>query len=253
MKPITFSYTYRRSSKPLTLVLIHGLGGSKEYLQSILNVNDLLEFNVLIPDLVGFGHTPAPKDFTYTMQEQADAVRNLIDELNIMGDIAIIAHSMGGPIGVMLAEALGNRIKAVVYAEGNIDFDDCFSSNLVITRYTFEEYKEKGFAKGLDILRRQGDVGRMASSQGKAGAETIYWSSKDLVKVSNEDTLVKRLTALNIPVLAIYGETNRGKWTSEKKLEALFPLVFIPKAGHLMMVENPEAFYNEVTAFIHKL
>ncbi len=253
MNPIKFSYTYRRSSKPLTLVLIHGLGGSKEYLQSILNVNALLEFNVIIPDLVGFGDTPAPKGFTYTMQEQADAVRNLIYELNITGDIAIIAHSMGGPIGVMLAEALGNRVKAVIYAEGNIDFDDCFSSNLVITRYTFEEYKEKGFTKGLDILRRQGDVGRMVSSQGKAGAETIYWSSKNLVKVSTEDTLVKRLTDLNIPVLAIYGDMNKGKWKSEKKLEALFPLVFIPKAGHLMMVENPEAFYDEVATFIHKL
>ncbi|MCX6642180.1 MAG: alpha/beta hydrolase [Candidatus Bathyarchaeota archaeon] len=253
MKPITFSFTYRRSSKPLTLVLIHGLGGSKEYLQSILNRTDLQDFNILIPDLVGFGDTPAPQGFTYTMQEQADSIRNLIDELNIRGDIAIIAHSMGGPVGVILAEALGDRAKAVVYAEGNIDFDDCFSSNLVITRYTFEEYKAKGFAKGLDILRKQGNVGRMASSQEKAGAETIYLSSKDLVKVSSEDTLVGRLSALKIPVLAIYGEMNRGKWTSEKKLAALFPLVFIPEAGHLMMVDNPDAFYNEVAAFINKM
>jgi pimeloyl-ACP methyl ester carboxylesterase len=253
MKPIKFSYTYRQNSKPLTLVLIHGLGGSKEYLQIILNIAELLAFNVLIPDLVGFGETPAPKSFTYTMQEQADSVRTLIDELNITGDIAIIAHSMGGPVGIMLAETLGDRAKAVVYAEGNIDFDDCFSSNLVITRYTFEEYKAKGFAKGLDILRKQGNVGRIASSQEKAGAETIYLSSKDLVKVSSEDTLIGRLSALKIPILAIYGEMNRGKWTSEKKLGALFPLVFIPEAGHMMMVDNPAAFYAEVAAFIHKI
>lgn len=253
MKSITFSYTYRRGSKPLTLVLVHGLGGSKEYLQGILNVADLLEFNILIPDLVGFGDTPAPKGFTYTMQEQANAVRNLIDELNITGDMAIIAHSMGGPIGVMLAETLGNRAKAILYAEGNIDFDDCFSSNLVITRYTLEEYKAKGFAKSLDILRKQGNVGGIVSSQERAGAETIYLSSKDLVKVSSEDTLVERLTALKIPVLAIYGEMNRGKWTSEKKLGVLFPLVFIPEAGHMMMVDNPDAFYIEVAAFINKM
>ena len=67
MKPITFSYTYRWGSKPLILVFIHSLGGSKGYLQSVLNVADLLEFHVLIPDLIGFGDTIAPTGFLYGM------------------------------------------------------------------------------------------------------------------------------------------------------------------------------------------
>ena len=88
------------------------------------------------------------------------------------------------------------------------------------------------------------------ASLAKAGPITMYHSSGDLVNVSREDTLVGRLTALKVPVLAIYGEKNKGLWTSEKKLTSLFQLVYIQGAGHEMMRENPEVFYGEVTRFI---
>ena len=46
---------------------------------------------------------------------------------------------------------------------------------------------------------------------------------------------------------------NKGKFTSEGKLGSVFPLVFIPEAGHSMMMENPDAFYGEVIKFIGTL
>lgn len=36
-------------------------------------------------------------------------------------------------------------------------------------------------------------------------------------------------------------------------MAALFPLVYTPGAGHLMMVDNPAAFYGEVAKFIKTL
>ena len=67
------------------------------------------------------------------------------------------------------------------------------------------------------------------------------------MKVSKTDTLAGELKALNLPTLVVYGEKNRGLWTSEKKMKELFPLVFIPGAAHIMMADNPEVFYSEVT------
>ncbi|MGD0804659.1 MAG: hypothetical protein ABSA11_11380 [Candidatus Bathyarchaeia archaeon] len=49
---------------------------------------------------------------------------------------------------MMLAEMLGPRVKGIVYAEGNIDFNDCFGSNLVIIKFTYEQYVNSGFKKG---------------------------------------------------------------------------------------------------------
>jgi pimeloyl-ACP methyl ester carboxylesterase len=253
VRGVNYHYSLHEGKEPVTIVLIHGLGGSKEYLKGIMNFPELAECSVLIPDLVGFGDTKAPAGFGYTMREQAEHLADLIKALRLSGGFLLIPHSMGGPIGVYLAEMLRDRVKGVVYAEGNTDLGDCFSSNQVITEYSFDEYKASGFRKGLEATRRGADPARIAWSQEKAGAETVYRSSLDLVKVSKEDTMARRLRDLGVPVLAVYGAKNRGLWTSEKKLAALFPLVFIPGAGHLMMVDNPDAFYGEVAAFLKRL
>jgi pimeloyl-ACP methyl ester carboxylesterase len=249
----TLSYTYHKGKKPLTIVPIHGLGGSKDYWQPIHEYPELTAYSILIPDLVGYGDSPAPKGFCYTMREQAEAVKKLIDALGVKGDMMLIPHSMGGPIGIYLAQLLGPRVKGIVYAEGNIDLDDCFGSNLVITSYTYDEYLKTGFQRDLDGMAKRGYPPSIVASQAKAGAVTIYRSSEDLVKVSKEDKLAGELKALRVHTLVVYGEKNKGLWTSERKMAALFPLVYTPGAGHLMMVDNPAAFYGEVAKFIKTL
>jgi len=250
----TFSYTYHKGRKPATLIPIHGLGGSKEYWQHIHDYPDLAAYSILVPDLVGFGDSlPPPKNFKYTMKEQAASVKALIDALAVKGDILLIPHSMGGPIGIYLAQLLAPRVKGIVYCEGNIDFDDCFGSNLVIPKYTYDEYVKTGFQKDLEGMTKRGYAPSMVESQRKAGAVTMYKSSDELVKTSKADTLAGELKALRVPTLVIYGEKNKGLWPSEKKMANLFKLIYTPGAAHVMMVDNPDSFYGDVAAFFKSL
>jgi pimeloyl-ACP methyl ester carboxylesterase len=228
----TLSYTYHKSRKPLTIVPIHGLGGSNAYWQPIHDYPELAAYSILIPDLVGYGDSqPTPKNFKYTMLEQAEAVKTLIDTVDVKGNLLLIPHSLGGPIGIYLAEMLGPRVKGIVYTEGNIDFNDCFSSNLVITKFTYNEYVKSGFESDLEAMRKRGEHTVIIASQAKAGSVTIYRSSEGLMMVSKTDTLAGELKALKIPTLVVYGEKNKGLWTSEKKMAAHFPLVYISGLG----------------------
>ena len=138
---------------------------------------------------------------------------------------------MGGSIGVYLAEMLDPRVKGIIYAEGNVDFNDCFNSNLVITKFTFDEYVKSGFESDLEAMRKRGEHTIIIASQAKAGSVTIYRSSEGLMMVSKTDTLAGELKALKIPTLVVYGEKNKGLWTSEKKMAAHFPLVYISGLG----------------------
>ena len=102
--PYNFSYTYHKGKKSMTIVPIHGLGGSKNYWQLIHNYPKLTQYSILVPHLIGYGDSqPPPKSFKYTMREQGAALKALIDALAVKGDILLIPHSMGGPIGIYLA------------------------------------------------------------------------------------------------------------------------------------------------------
>lgn len=235
------------------LLLIHGLGSSKEDFLSIFKYRDLTANNILIPDLVGHGDSSKPSSFSYLMADQAAILRQLLSALSIKNSIVLIAHSMGGPIAISLAELLGNRIIGMIYAEGNIDEGDCFFSKTVIDSFSSEDWKARGFDQFLLKFQNNQEMTAFAKTFSKAGPETIYGSSRDLYRVSKEDMLLMRLVQLSIPVLGVFGAKNTGKFSSEKKLLSKFPVRFIPDAGHAMMHDNPDFFYNTVVEYVNHL
>ena len=247
-----FSYYLREGVKPVTLVFIHGLGDRKETHLKAADYPELSDYGLLIVDQIGYGDSSHPDGFTYSMRSQAEALKKLIDKLGI-SDVVLMPHSMGGPVAVELAEMLGTRVKGIVYAEGNVDFGDCFFSNWIITKYTYDQWVNEAFPKLLERYKNDSAQVKYAVSFGKAGAVSTYRSSEDLVAVSKKDDIVERLVTLMVPILAVFGEKNRGRFASEKKLGEVFPLVFIPNAAHSMMVDNPDAFYHEVSAFLKKV
>jgi len=206
----------------------------------------------LIIDQIGYGDSSNLGGFNYTMKEQAEMLLKMIDKLGIK-DVVLVPHSMGGPVAVELAEMMDDRVKGIVYAEGNVDFNDCFFSNWIITKHTYDEWVGGVFQGILERYRQDPKQAKYAIPFGKAKSVSTYLSSEDLVAVSKKDDIRDRLAALNVPVLAIFGEKNKGKFTSEAKMAEKFPLVFIPGAEHSMMVDNSDAYYHEIARFVKSI
>ena len=228
-------------------------GASNELRESIFEYPELTGCSILFMDLIGHGDSSAPTNFFYSMVGQAGILQQLLEFLDIQCKIVLIAHSMGGPIAVSLAELLGNRVVGMVYTEGNIDEGDCFLSKRIIDSFSMEAWIDIGFGKYVTKLLNNADTDIFGSTFSKADPGAIYRSSQDLYAVSIEDTLVERLVKLSIPVLGVYGDRNRGKFSSEKKLTAVFPVQFIPDSGHSMMNDNPDAFYKTIIHFLEQL
>ncbi|MBN1330322.1 MAG: alpha/beta hydrolase [Candidatus Heimdallarchaeota archaeon] len=244
------SYIISQGPKELTIIFIHGLGSSKYDFLDALNFEELISYNIILVDLVGHGNSSVPEGFSFTMKEQAEVLLKLVNSLNLSEDLVIVAHSMGGPVGIILAELLGVRCVGLVYVEGNLDENDCFFSSEIIFKHNYEEWLTTGFATYVKDLQANPEMKGYAENFIKAGAETIFKSSFDLVKESKEKELFYRIINLSIPILAIYGEKNKGRFTSEEKLASKFPVVFIPNTAHDLMIKNPKIFYETIIDFL---
>ena len=91
-----------RTGNGPSVVLVHGLGAS------IFTWRDVVaalapRFTTYAVDLAGFGKTPAPPAFPYTMEAQADAVAAFMLSSSISNPI-LIGHSMGGGVCLHLAD-----------------------------------------------------------------------------------------------------------------------------------------------------
>ncbi len=80
-------------------LLLHGIPGSAYAWESVgISLAD--RYEVIIPDLLGFGESDAPTD-DYYMEAQANALKQLLDNLGVT-TLCIGGHDFGGPVGLTL-------------------------------------------------------------------------------------------------------------------------------------------------------
>lgn len=72
-------------------------------------------FRCIAPDYPGFGLSEHPEDYRYTPAEHAQVVRALVQHLDL-GDLTVMGHDWGGPIGMRLALNEVDRIRGLVMA-----------------------------------------------------------------------------------------------------------------------------------------
>ncbi|MFX1532976.1 MAG: alpha/beta fold hydrolase [Promethearchaeota archaeon] len=245
---------YRSINEMQEVLFIHGLGLNKEWFPQHYEPYSLYDCSWIVPDLIGHGKSAKPKDKqAYTMNQQA---RNLLSVLikEEVKEIVIIAHSMGGPIAISLIEQLiiqkTPEIKPVglFYLEGNLDSNDAFLSSQ-IAALSFEE-----FEKSFESFLRYYPI-KLHDQLREMGPSPLWASSLDLVSISKAKQLLPRLQKrLNFPVYFVFGEKNKGYFTSETLIKrAKLPLIYIPKAGHFMYNDNPESFWKIIKQLIHSL
>jgi pimeloyl-ACP methyl ester carboxylesterase len=240
-----------------SIVFVHGLGASKETFLEAFSREEFRSFSMLATDLIGFGDSDKPADFSYLMKDQAKILERTID-LSGLDRFHLVAHSMGGIIGIELGEMVPHRLCSFINVEGNVTAEDCTMSNQVA------EMGEEYFAQeGFEGLKRA--IAKEAKrtenrpledylkSLSKATSKSFYKSSISTVRESNHGDLLTRFSKLPFYKCYIYGEENKGVFPAEDMLRHEgIPLFYVSKSGHSMMKENPEEFYGLVLRIIQQ-
>jgi pimeloyl-ACP methyl ester carboxylesterase len=248
-------YNEIQSGRP-TLLFLHGLGESGLSFQEAFDCRELGSFNLLVPDLLGFGRSTAADHHDYRFTEQIERLREVLEQVGI-DHVALVGHSMGGDLATLMASD-ENRSIAVTHLiniEGNITFKDLFISSRAVAaddRATFGNWLEDEFKVDL-VLRKWGDgrpsCRRYFASLCFCRPEAFLASARELCRYNldipgfPETALGKRYSELTLPRLYCWGSESVSCETLSFLRKAQLRDVGFPKVSHWPMIDKAADFY----------
>lgn len=163
---------------------------------------------------------------------------------------ALIRNSMGGAIGLLLAEKLSNKLISFTNVEGNLVSEDCGLLSRKTISVSFEEFRKSVFAELKSETKESNNKSSNLWLEWNEKSNTLafYSSSESLVKWSDSRKLLAKFKNLKTKKVYFYGDKN----SEMKVLNELGNIrkIEISNSGHFVMNDNPEQFYTKLGDFI---
>jgi pimeloyl-ACP methyl ester carboxylesterase len=221
-------------SKGAPVVLVHGLGGRSEDWRNLAPHLARAGFRVYLPDLIGYGQSERPADFSYSVADEASVVTGFLDALKLR-QVDLGGWSMGGWIVQRIAAEHPSRVgKLLLFDSAGLFIRPDWNTAL-FTPVTAEELAD------LDALLMPhppsvpGFVAKDILRASHRNAWIIHRAIASML--TGRDTTDGLLPRLKMPVLIVWGEADRITPMSEgQAIHRLIPqsqLEIIPECGHL--------------------
>ncbi|MFN0093889.1 MAG: alpha/beta fold hydrolase [Dehalococcoidia bacterium] len=242
------------------IVLVHGFGGSTfswRYAQPLLAANH----RTIAVDLPGFGQSDRNPAVGLGHDDHADRLAALLDAVGLRS-ATFIGHSMGGAICQRLAVRHPERVDRLVLVASVDATEPVRRGGRGAARPAMKALA--AIPGAVDFMSRQ-SLKRMvfdpasvtpAMAEGYAAPLRLKGTADCLFAMTRATATQAppELSNVNAPTLVISGERDRlFSQEAGKALAAKIPgarHVVIPQTGHLVAEELPEAFVEEVVAFL---
>jgi len=254
-KAITYS---DKGSGPV-VVLLHGFCESKEIWKSF-SESLSTSYRVICPDLPGFGESPLDTDII-SMEWFAAELHALFKLLQIK-EYVFIGHSLGGYVGLALAEKYSIELKGLclfhstAYADSEERKTNRDRTYAFVKKYGAELFTQS-FIEPLFLLKNRQilkesiiELKNIAKQSSEAGVLATTLAMRD----RKDRTLV--LAALQCPVLLIGGRNDATipieKLEEQAQLSSNIQLSVIGDCGHMGMYEQKEETLKVLSTFLTK-
>jgi len=239
--------TDERKKPPV--VLIHGAGGTHLYWP--FQMRRLPGYRVYAPDLPGHGRSGGSG--LQTIRAYADTVLTWMDAINLP-EAAFIGHSMGSSIVLSLALTYPERILGLGLIGSGVRLQvapELIEATASPTTFysAVETLAALSFAPQTDLALTQVATQRMAETR-----QSVLHS--DLL-ASNEFDPGELVSSIQKPTLILVGEEDRitpvRLATFLKNAVMGSQLIVIPEAGHMVLIEQPQAVADACRTFLSQI
>jgi len=233
-----------------TIVYVHGLGSAgSSWFPPCIAHQGLRDHRSIIIDLLGYGFSDRPQDFTYDMDAHAETVASLLDHLQLK-DCILVGHSMGGSIGILLAHLRPDLVGTLVVAEGNLDPGPGLVSR-IITSFSEETFVREGCERFIRDMRSYG-AKDYAHSLRAASPQAIHRSAVSLI-ANRTKTYRQCLLELSMPKAYVFGSETLPDPDETSLREAGIHVAIVPESGHDMMADNAHGFCETIRTVLEDL
>ncbi|MCM3668558.1 alpha/beta hydrolase [Mesobacillus maritimus] len=242
---------YDRMGSGEPLVLIHGLGERKEGWKFQYEFAE--HFDLIIPDLRGFGKTKCPEGEEITINAFAKDIVGLLDQLGIQ-EAHICGLSMGGIISQEIYDIRPEMVKSFILAS-SVSYVPKWLEKLLLMinekRYqnmTLESYLEQATLSCLHD-KSEATVQKVKPIWSEH-LDGFYQAWRACLRIDYREMLKQ----VNVPTLVIACQKDKILPTySQKQMHKLIPnakLYMIKNAGHVGKVEKAKEFNRVALEFL---
>ena len=240
------------------LLLVHGFGGNKDNFTRI--ARQLENYNLIIPDLLGFGDSSKPMAADYRAEAQATRLHELLQAKGLASNIHIGGNSMGGAISVAYAAKYPKEVKSLwlidsagfwsVGVPKSLESATLENNPLLVNKkedfyqmYDFVMSKPPYIPKSVKAVFAQERIANKALE------------SKILAQIveDNVEERAKVIAEYNIPTLVVWGEEDKViKPETVTLIKEIIPqsqVITMPKIGHVPMIEAVKETAKDYKAF----
>lgn len=242
-------YQEKEGKDPL-LILIHGLGctGILDYSKTAQTLA-LKDRHLWLIDLLGAGQSEKPGGFSYTVDDHAQVLTELIQQRS-RGPVVIYGHSLGGPIALSTAENNPESVIGILLSEANLDPSPQDQPSYKTAQLSEAEFCEWGYQQTLDAAAQAGLT--WAISLASWLPQAMHRLSAEAV-LGGKPSWRQRLYALKCPKRFLFGEKSLPDSDTEELPHQGIEVQILHGVGHNMAYEDPVQLAQALADFITEI
>lgn len=264
---VVWSYSEGGQANKPTLLLIHGIGSSRDTWNLIAR-NLSKHYHVIIPDLPGSGNTQTTKNFEMTLPNLTEQLRRFVETARIQNDLHIAGHSVGGSIALLYASKYNFDTKSLFLISAGGLFKNNQTSYLnnpvYLKQLVIAQPGDLNFVMNKimynppfvpAVIKKQQEQLMISRAEDTAKLITHLL---DMNKIYSINTFAAMLKNIEAPTLILWGKQDpivnvEVAADLKSSLKYARQPVILDQVGHLPIIEAPERVTQHYLEFLNTL